>query len=244
LKDFYLTFDDRDTIVMPLINAYDCIFTRLAHVSHPNKGLTFEDLIAKLNILAKQYKEQRTRDTEDEDEINPYINFTNIIERYKVRFHYTNSYPLFDINDFSFNDKLSGTAMIAYLRYCSYNYYEAAAFSLSALLENEENFIENFPRSITALQISISTKYCDEIILNLLFEQGTNLIEYLTNLNEPNDGKNDEGEEKDNNQHWINFNIIKFNGKFFVFIIDSFECNVLHYIQISSSNCLMTDCTI
>ncbi|CAF1127726.1 unnamed protein product [Didymodactylos carnosus] len=203
LKDFYLTFDERDTIVMPLINAYDCIFTRLAHVFHPNKGLTFEDLIAILDILAIQYKEQETREIDDEDEINPYINFTNIIERCygnlylqnisyindindseiiintldKVRFHYTNSYPLFDVNDFSFNDKLSGKAMIAYLRYCNYNYYEAAAFSLSALLENEEKFIENYPRSITALQIPISTKYCDEIILNFLFEQGTDLIE-------------------------------------------------------------------
>ncbi|CAF0913093.1 unnamed protein product [Didymodactylos carnosus] len=85
LKDFYLKFDKRDTIVMPIIHCYDCVFSRLANVFCPDKGLTFDQLMMILNNLQTHCKQQETNDiekgSEDERERNPYINFTNIIER-------------------------------------------------------------------------------------------------------------------------------------------------------------------
>ncbi|CAF3071572.1 unnamed protein product, partial [Rotaria sp. Silwood2] len=90
---------------------------------------------------------------------------------------------------------------------------------------NEENTLQSEYKRIIQNYIKNSYSTIEQTIQDYLNKKASYLFG-IKNLHEPNAGKNEEGEGKENNQHLINFNIIKFNGKFLVFIIDSNECKV------------------
>ncbi|CAF1121575.1 unnamed protein product [Didymodactylos carnosus] len=93
LKDIYQQHVDRDTIVMPLMQMYDCILTQVSHVFNPFDGLKFEKVLAILIDLHEKYQEQEK--TNDGSREVCYINFTNVIKRCIGNLHLQN---LFFIN--------------------------------------------------------------------------------------------------------------------------------------------------
>ena len=79
--------------------------------------------------------------------------------------------------------------------------------------------LQNEYKMLVQNYIKNSSSTVAEVIENF-FNKNKSLLFGITNLLEQN------ADENDNNQYWINFNIIKFNGKLLGFIIDSNEYKV------------------
>ena len=114
-------------------------------------------------------------------EINEMIKLLNRKALEEVRKQYANSHPLFNIDKTDknlYNDHFSGAAMIAYLNYFNkFNSEEInlqiAKSVLDILVESQDAIFSNFNRAKLAVQIPVSTYFCDNYILKFLAQQST-----------------------------------------------------------------------